>query len=421
MQKDCRMSLSTLLHKRRRRIIGLMSGTSADGLDLAAVDVRDSRGDVFFHVDAVETIPYPPAMRKIIHQLMDSETCTFETLVRLHYRWAEFAAEAVREFMRRKRIAFKAVAALACHGQTIAHYPEQKRFLGGNSRGTFQIGDGAVLAQLTGIPTVGDFRWSDIAAGGSGAPLSGYYHHLMLARMEKQGTGRPPLAVLNIGGMANLSLSSGTATHLSITAFDTGPGNCLSDTMMQMWGGQPFDHDGDLAARGTINDTILKKMLRHAYFHRCPPKSCGREEFGTRFIFRFYPRPARTRDQLAERLATVDELVACTIARAQKWLGKIGGVVVVGGGRHNRHLMRRIGHILSPIPLISCDYLGLPGDFIEAIGFALLAHETLSGRPGNLGGATGGRPAILGKICLPEKPGPHPGMASSRTAADNVR
>jgi anhydro-N-acetylmuramic acid kinase len=401
MSDPAQAALIALLRKRRRRMIGLMSGTSADGLDLALVDVQDSRGGPEFKVRAVETLFYPSAMRKCIHDLMDSAVCEYETLVRMHYRWAEFAAGAVRGFLRTRSIPAHTVDALASHGQTVAHYPVWKPFHGGGSRGTLQIGDPAVLARLSGLPTIGDFRWSDIAAGGTGAPLSGYYHHLMLSRLAKPGIRQLPPAVLNIGGMANISISRGAIPKLTVIAFDTGPGNCLSDTMMRLWGKRSYDRNGNLAARGRVERTTLTKMLHHPYLRRRPPKSCGKEEFGAQFITRLYRNAPKNSAALADRLATANELVACSIAGGQKWLGKIGGVVVTGGGRHNRQLMERIGRQFAPTPLISCDYLGLPGDFIEAIGFALLAHETLAGRAGNLGGATGGAPAILGKLCLP--------------------
>jgi anhydro-N-acetylmuramic acid kinase len=231
--------------------------------------------------------------------------------------------------------------------------------------------------------------------------LSGYYHHLMLSRLEKRGAHRPSLAVLNIGGMANISVSRAKAGRLSITAFDTGPGNSLSDTIMRLWGRRAVDRDGKLAARGTCGREVLRKMENHPYFRRRAPKSCGKEEFGSRFISQFYPAAPRSRSELCDRLATAAELVAWSIADSRRWLGKIGGLIVVGGGRHNVYIMRRISELISPVPLISCDCLGLPGDFCEAIGFALLAHETLSGRAGNLGGATSGKPAVLGKICVP--------------------
>jgi anhydro-N-acetylmuramic acid kinase len=207
--------------------------------------------------------------------------------------------------------------------------------------------------------------------------------------------------VLNIGGMANISRTRSAGGRLVVTAFDTGPGNALSDTVMRWWGRGKYDRDGRLARRGQVNSDILRRMKKHPYFRRPAPKSCGKEEFGSRFVRRFYPAAPRSKEELQSRLATTAELVAWSIAGSRRWLGRIGGLIVVGGGRHNGHVMERIGEFIAPTPLVSCDYLGLPGDFVEAIGFALLAHETLSGRAGNPGGATGGKPAILGKICLP--------------------
>ena len=383
----------------RRRIIGLMSGTSADGLDMAVIDIKDRRAGPVFRILATGIAPYPVAMRRQLHAMIDAESCGWEDLVRMHYRWAAFAAECVKDFLKEHRIPLSSIDALASHGQTLAHYPRTKQMLGGPTRGTFQVGDPSVLAHLTGLVTIGDFRWADIAAGGEGAPLSGYYHHLMFSRLAQTRGLR--LAVLNIGGIANISVARIKQRKLRITAFDTGPGNCLSDAIMRRWGKTAFDHDGKLAVRGTVDTAILRRMMDDPYFRRCPHKSCGREEFGTRFLFRFYPQPPQSRSELADRLATVNELAARVIAESRSWLGPIGGIIVVGGGRYNRHLMARITELVSPIMVASSDSLGLPGDFIEAIGFALLANETLCGRPGNLGGATGGAPAILGKICVP--------------------
>ncbi len=385
---------------RPRRIIGLMSGTSADGLDIAVVDIQDRPSGPVYRVRAAATTSYPPAMRRAILQMMDQPTGDWETIVRFHHAWASWAADQVISFLQEQKIARRSIGAIASHGQTVAHYPGRKKLFGRDCVGTFQLGDPAVLAEQTGYVTVGDFRWSDIAAGGTGAPLSGYYHHLMLSRLTPHRRSAP-LAMLNIGGIANFSVARKTRGKLIVTAFDTGPGNCLSDLIMQKWGKRRLDREGKIAATGKIDGEILQKMERLAYFRRRPPKSCGREEFGSGFLGRFYHRAPRSRQVLADRLATVDELVARAVSRGLRHLGKIGGVVAVGGGRNNRYLMRRLGELLSPVPLVGCESLGLPGDYLEAIGFALLANETLSGRPGNLGGATGARPAILGKICLP--------------------
>jgi len=389
MKKNSLDRLIEIRRQRQRRIVGLMSGTSADGLDLAVVDI--SNRPTTFRVITAGTVPYPPAMRRQILNMMDAVSCDFETLVHIHYRWAVFAAEKIRHFLQEHKIPIRTVDAVASHGQTLAHYPQGKRVLGGPARGTLQIGDPAVLAHLTGQVTVGDFRWSDIAAGGTGAPLSGYYHHLILSQMERnKGRRPPPLAVLNIGGIANISVTRIKRGQRIITAFDTGPGNCLSDTVMQLWGKKAFDRDGKQAAKGKVERQVLQQMKRHPFFSHRPPKSCGKEEFGSRFISRFYPTAPRKKQRVYDRLATVDELVARSIAGSREWLGKIGGIVVVGGGRHNRYLIERIGKLIAPLPLVTCDSLGLPGDYVEAIGFALLANETLSGRPGNLGGAPEG-------------------------------
>ncbi len=384
-----------------RRLLGIMSGTSADGLDLALIDVSSDLPDIHFQVKATASQPYSTPLRREIHRLIDADSCRFADLTRLHHRWAVYTAAAIKAFLRAKKIPLHSLDAIASHGQTIAHHPRPRNYLGRKSWGTLQIGDPSVLAQQTRCTVVGDFRWADIGAGGSGAPLSGYYHYLMLAQVESGPGRRAPLAVLNIGGIANISVTHRTRKRFTVIAFDCGPGNSLSDALMRRWGRRQYDRDGTIAKHGTIMQETLTRMKRHGYFRRKPPKSCGKEEFGATFIDQYFPKPPRDRAALADRISTVDELAAWAIAGSCRWLGRIGGIIVVGGGRHNKHLIGRLRDMVDPRPLISADYLGIPGDYVEAIGFALLANETLHGRPGNLGGATGGHSAVLGKICYP--------------------
>jgi anhydro-N-acetylmuramic acid kinase len=348
------------------RVAGLISGTSVDGIDVAVVDIGES-----IQVVATATVPYPPEVREAILSVSNAATHT-ATIARLNFLIGELFAEALRKVP----VPLESIELIGSHGQTIFHEGEPVDFLGRKIASTLQIGEGAVIAERTGIQTIADFRPSDIAAGGKGAPLVPFldyqlFRHPEIARIA-----------LNIGGIANVTMIPAGGRTEDVVAFDTGPGNILMDALAP-----PFDHDGERARAGRVNQVLLNKLLADPYYRREPPKSCGREQYGEAML--------RT---TGIDIATATELTVRTIALAVERYPESGEVIISGGGAHNRYLMERLRATLEPRVTTSAGF-GIGVDSKEAILFAMLAHQTFHGRPGNLPSATGARkPMILGKI-----------------------
>jgi anhydro-N-acetylmuramic acid kinase len=358
------------------RVAGVMSGTSLDGIDVAIVDfVGDD-----LHVVGQHAVAYPDDVRRAILAVSNSVTHT-GSIARLHFFLAELYADAVRAACERIGAPLVSLDLIGCHGQTIFHEGESIEFLGRRIASTLQIGDAAVIAKRCGVPVIADFRPDDIAVGGQGAPLAPFldwrlFRHSQFGRIA-----------LNIGGIANISVIRAGASLEDVIAFDTGPGNMVIDGLI---GG--FDRDGAVARRGRVNQPLLERLLSDPYYKRRPPKTAGREQYGAEFLAHFAGLP------LADAVATATELTATTIARA---IPDASEVIASGGGVHNSYLMERLAAQLTQ-PLTTSAKYGVDPDFKEAIAFAVLAHESFMGRPGNAPGATGARrAAILGKRASP--------------------
>ena len=332
------------------RVAGLISGTSVDGIDVAIVDIDDSRLEVI----AATTVPYPADVRQAILSVS-----TVAEVSSLNFLLGELFAGAV------KHIGIP-VELIGSHGQTIFHGPAS----------TLQIGESAVIAERTGVPVVSDFRTADMAAGGQGAPLVPFLDY----RLFRHAT-RPRIA-LNIGGIANLTVLPANAKPEDVVAFDSGPGNMVMDALCP-----PFDKDGAKARQGLINEKLLAHLLLDPYYSAPPPKSCGREQYGAAFV-----------SATGIDLTTATELTARTIAQAVANYPATQEIIVSGGGAHNSYLLERLRTLTRPA-LLTSDQLGVNVDSKEAVLFALLAYETWHGRPSNIPSATGARhPAILGKL-----------------------
>ncbi len=348
------------------RIAGLISGTSVDGIDVAVVDIGDG-----IHVVATATVPYPPEVRAAILSVSNAATHT-STIARLNFLLGELFAEALEK----TGVPLGSIQLIGSHGQTIFHEGEPVAFLGRKIASTMQIGEAAVIAERTGIETIADFRPSDMAAGGKGAPLVPFldfelFRHAEYARIA-----------LNIGGIANITVIPANAKAEDVIAFDTGPGNMVMDAVAP-----PFDRDGERARAGKVNAALLDRLLMNPYYRRDPPKACGREQYGGEFV----------RDTGID-IATATELTARTIALAVERYPDTREVIVSGGGAHNGYLMERLAALVRP-RVTTTDEFGIGVDTKEAILFALLAYQTYQGRAGNLPSATGARkPVILGKI-----------------------
>lgn len=357
--------------------LGLISGTSADGIDAALV-----RFDPGMVVIAAQSSPYPDGLRRNLLALTAPDAAiSLDQLGRLDVEVGECFAGAANALLREAGKKAAEIIAIGSHGQTIRHRPD------GLHPFSMQIGDAAIIAEKTGICTVADFRRADVAAGGQGAPLAPAFHAAALS-------DHLPCAVLNLGGIANLSL---LGSGEDVMGFDTGPANCLLDAWHGRHRGGPCDVDGAWAATGRVDSVLLDSLLEDPYFRMPPPKSTGREVFNLEWLDKHLGDRAR---DPADVQATLLELTATTIANALAGSAfEPGRVLVCGGGVHNARLMTALANAMSPIPVESSARTGLDPDFVEAALFAWLARERLAGRPGNLPSVSGARgPRLLGAI-----------------------
>lgn len=362
--------------------LGLMSGTSMDGVDSALCELRNRR---FLRVVGSQSQSYPTALREELLNLQRTQPAiTLETFARLDHAVAETFAEAATTLLREVGLTAKEVRAVGSHGQTVFHDPT-------GVRSSIQLGDPSLIASLTGITTVADFRRADIARGGQGAPLVPAFHHSVFA------SDWEARAVVNIGGIANLTALPG-ADARSVRGFDTGPGNGLMDEWVQGQQRQPMDREGRWAASGTLHDGLLQALLADPYFSQQPPKSTGRERFNLEWVRSRYPQLGEL--SAADVQRTLCELTAATIATAvQKHAGSTGSLYVCGGGAANTFLMRRLKDLLPKVSVSDTGKLGLAANLVEPAAFAWLAMRTLQESPGNLPAVTGAsRDAVLGGI-----------------------
>ena len=385
-------------------VAGIMSGTSADGINVALIRVagygsprpRSSESkNLSFKFLAHAEYPYPKNVRQSVLQAMNAKQASVADLARLNFLLAELYAEAVLKTQRRFHLKAELIG---CHGQTLYHQGEPAQFLGHKLAVTWQCGEGAVIAARVGVPVVSDFRSADMAAGGKGAPLVPFLDYLLYCDPR---IGR---IVQNIGGIANLTAIPAAASSKQVVAFDTGPGNMVIDAVTDRLFGQSFDRDGRIAASGTVLESVVSELLRLPFFRRKPPKTAGREEFGREFAQQFIKRcgGASKSDVVATATALTARSIADALGRfVLKGRGRFHEFVVSGGGANNPTLLAMLANELRPLQLTirASDEFGLPSAAKEAAAFALMAYETWNQRPSNIPSATGARrPAILGKI-----------------------
>jgi anhydro-N-acetylmuramic acid kinase len=380
-------------------VLGMMSGTSADGIDVALARISGAPPKLNAKLLGHTSVKFPHALRKEILRVAEQHPITAGALSQLNFRLGGVFADAVLAACRKFRIPMKKIALIGSHGQTIFHQGKPANYLGRPTASTLQIGEPAIIAARTVITTVGDFRPADIALGGQGAPLVPYVDYL-LYRHSKLGR-----VSLNLGGIANITVLPRAAKAQQVFAFDTGPANMLIDALVSHFtrGRQRYDKNAALATQGRSLPALLDDLLRDAYLKLAPPKSTGREYYGHAYLKKLLAlgRHHHAKPNDLVRAATIFTALSVVDALNRFVLPKtkIHQLLVSGGGTHNPLILAQLSAALRGIEVLPSSHLGIPGDAKEAFAFALLAYETFHQRPANLPSATGAHgPAILGKI-----------------------
>jgi anhydro-N-acetylmuramic acid kinase len=381
-------------------VLGLMSGTSADGIDVALARISGAPPKLNARLENHTTIPFPPKVREAILRIAGGVPTNAGELSQLNFLLGELFADAAITACRKFRVPLTRISMIGSHGQTVFHQGKPSRAFGARKvASTLQIGEPAVIAARTGITTVANFRPADMAVGGQGAPLVPFvdyflYRHPRIGRVA-----------LNIGGIANVTVIPAGARPKDVFAFDTGPGNMVIDALVHHFtsGREKFDRDAELAKRGRLIPELVDSLLKESYFHQRPPKSAGREQFGESYAQRFITWGQRHRARREDLIRTATALTSLSIIDAwHRFIApraRIGQLIVAGGGAHNPLLVTQLSAALAGVEVIASSALGVPEDAKEAFAFAILAYETIHGRAANLPAATGARrAAILGKV-----------------------
>jgi anhydro-N-acetylmuramic acid kinase len=376
--------------------LGIMSGTSADGIDVALVRVAGRKASL----ENFAAFPFPSGMQKEILKLGEGQPVTTREISQLNFLLGEIFASAALTACRQFRVDPVQIDVIGSHGQTVFHQGTPAPFHGQQVASTLQIGEPSVIAARTGITTVGDFRPADIAAGGQGAPLVPFVDFLLYRHPR---IGR---VALNIGGIANVTVIPPGAKLEDVFAFDIGPGNMVIDALVRHFTGgrKRFDRNAEMAAKGALLPGLLETLLRDKYFSKLPPKTAGREQYGEKFVRALLSHREARHASTEDVIRTASILTALSILDAiHKFVSpkaKIGELIVSGGGAHNPLLMAQLESGLGGVLVRTADELRVPGDAKEAFAFAVLACETLRKKPTNVPGATGAKRAVvLGKVC----------------------
>lgn len=379
------------------KIIGLISGTSTDGIDAALVQITGLGLQAKLRPIEFESYPYPSKLRQKLLEV--AQKGRVDEICHLNFYLGELFARAAIKIAAKAGVARTEIDLIGSHGQTIHHLPDEKREKGFRIRSTLQIAEPSVIAERTGITTVADFRPRDIAAGGHGAPLTPYLHWILFHHPERARL------VVNIGGISNITYLPAKGESSEVLAFDTGPGNMLIDGIMEQSSNRRrrMDWNGATASRGMANGELLKRLMRHPFIRQAPPKTTGREAFGQHFVHEVIRSAKRLGIRLQDILATVTAFTAQSVAfNCQRFIlpkAELAEVIVGGGGTKNATLMAMLKEALAPITVLPFEAFQLDSKAIEAMAFALLAYETIMGEPNNLPAATGARHSVvMGKI-----------------------
>ena len=388
-------SFYQLVQKPTKKVIGLMSGTSVDGVDAALVEIRGHGLDTQVELIRFHSHPFALPVRERIFDLFQPETSSVDEICQMNFLIGEIFAEAALSVVRDARLGMEEIDLIGSHGQTVYHLPPQTgaQYI----PSTLQLGESAVISYRTGIPTIANFRVADLAAGGQGAPLVPYVDFLLFRQPDRT------VALQNIGGISNVTLIPGGATGSDVLASDTGPGNMIIDSVMEILtnGEEKYDNAGQFAAQGSICESLLEEWLGHPFISAPPPKTTGRETFGRQFAHQAIKQAQDQNVGQADLVATLTAFTAETIFDYYRRFlfpyCSVDAIYISGGGVHNLTLMEHLKTLFQPIPLLPIDSIGFSSDAKEAIAFAVLANEAVHGHPTNLPQVTGAsQPMVLG-------------------------
>lgn len=396
--------LFKIAKKKTKRVVGLMAGTSLDGITAAVVQVTGCGIETKIVLLEHSTFPYDSEIKRSILNASTPGSGTVDLISEMNFVMGELLADAARKITEQAGLRMTDIDLIGSHGQTVYHCPVESRTLWGTPS-SLQIGEPCVIAERTGVTTVADFRARDMAAGGGGAPLVPYVDFVFLRSPEKSRV------ILNLGGIANLTVLPRDCTIDDVFAFDTGPGNMLIDAVVKeiTRGVEEFDRDGRMAAAGVVDTKLVNELLSHEYFRTEPPKSTGRELFGNKFLVLFLERACSRGLSGNDLVATATALTPYSVHDACSRFVfpkvDVNELIISGGGSKNETLVRVMRDCFKPIPVTYSDDYGISSVAKEAIAFAVLANETVCGGCSNIPGATGARRrVILGKIVPASRP-----------------
>lgn len=385
--------LSRLAARRKLRILGINSGTSADGVDLALIRFERAGRQVKVTFIDGSIFPYPHRVKKALENIITEKTIDKEILARWDIAYGHFLGTVARTFLDKSGFSADLIGS---HGQTVGHYPANKRTIDAGLGATLQIGDGNTIALVAGVPVVHDFRRADIAQGGEGAPLTPFVNHLLFGDRSRSRI------VVNIGGIANFSHHPAGGDLSEVTGGDCGPGNVLSDLACRLLFHRKFDHDGVLAQRGEIIDAIVRLIVNA---NRKRRRSAGREQFDWQLMARIIHAARRRHADKYDIMASAADATARLIHRSiKRYLkdARLDGIYLTGGGRRNLSIVKRLQSRCGNVALRPIEALGYNGDLLEAVSFAVLAGCFVYGIPSTMPHVTGGKSGgIAGKLALP--------------------
>lgn len=397
------MRLFEYSRKPVRRVVGLMSGTSVDGIDAVLVELTGNENNLNVKMLAFKNIPYEGIIRSRIFELFNPGKSTVEKIGQMNFLLGELYAKAALAVIKKAGLTPEDIDLIGSHGQTIYHAPNGNKDDEQITGYTVQIGEGAVIACQTGIPCVSDFRVADVAAGGQGAPLVPYTEYLLYRSTDKN------ILLQNIGGIGNITVIPAGCTAQQVSAFDTGPGNMIIDGMMEIIskGKLHMDKEGSMAGKGKVSKRLLNILKEDPYFSAPPPKTTGREYFGKEYAENILRIITEMKTSYEDGIATVTYFTAWSIADAYRRFIKSScqadRLIIGGGGSYNPVLVDFIRQEMKQfgVETLTQEEIGLSSDAKEAIAFAILADCTVCGEPNNLPGVTGAqKPVIMGKISL---------------------